>query len=614
MASRYVLAFLILVALIAPLLAGCSSGPEFPEGITGVVFEDTNGNGLRDDGEPGIPDVVVSNGTLARLTGNDGQYALPAEGDFVFITTPGDHAPTGSWYRPVAGDEFDFGLQTAPEKDSSEFTFAQITDIHLDADHLSDFNELIAELNQLSPDFVVATGDLIVEGNSAAVAQAGEWFNMYRDAVAQLDVPLFNAVGNHDVVGIKRDDIAETDPGYGKDIFTGLFGPTYYSFDWGEYHCVVLDPNDMADGQQVYQISPAQMQWLEEDLKLRKDSPLLVFYHEPTPAWRNRDAVLEVLDGHQTSMFCGHLHQDTLVAAIPEESSMSLTEQITGAVSGDWWHGPNPDGRPAGYRLVSVNGDEVDSLYKGTGEDRVIDLDLRHAAYRNWPVVSGELQLSARIYSENGSVSAASYRIDGGASIAMDIRAAEPWTAVTATWDAASVTQDAYHTVTIAATDGAGDFSRDIEVRVSADARVPIADLYARFEAHQGYYVTLEGTAPIAAIGPSTTLGIPEGLGAFKLGDGQGDANAIWIIAGECFSPPLPTQSRIQGESLRVMAVPLRLTWDFLTSSTEYQQSYSMVQQIISMLTPGMLEKDGSGNIVAVRGLRLLSAGDITEL
>jgi hypothetical protein len=613
MASRYVLAFLILAALIAPLLAGCSSGPESAEGITGVVFEDTNDNGLRDDGEPGIRDVIVSNGASARLSGKDGHYTLPAEGDFVFITIPGDYKPTGSWYRRIAGDQFDFGLQTAPEKDSPEFTFAQITDIHLSADHLAAFSDLIAELKELSPDFVVATGDLIVEGNSATVAQAEEWFDLYRDGIAGLDMPVFNAVGNHDVVGIKRDDVAETDPGYGKGIFADLFGPTYYSFDWGEYHCVVLDPNDMVDGEQVCQISPVQLQWLEEDLKLRKDRPLLLFYHQPTPTWRNRDALVDVLERRQVNMFCGHLHQDTTLAGDPLGSSTALTEQITGAVCGEWWHGDNPCGRPGGYRLVSVNGDEVDSLYKGMGEDRVVDLDLRHAAYQHWPVVNGQLQLTARIYSEHGPISGVSYRIDGGASVDMAIEAGEPWSVATSTWDTASAGLD-YHTVTITATDEVGSFSRDIEVKVSADERVPIADLYAHFDAHQGHYVTLEGTVPFAAIGPSTTLGIPEGLGGFKLIDGVGDVNAIFVIAGECFSPPLSEHKYIQGNSVRVMAVPLRLSWDFLTSSTEYQQSYSMVQQIIAMLPASMLEKDASGDTVAVRGLRLLSAGDITEL
>jgi hypothetical protein len=610
MVPRYLVALLLLLALLVPSIAGCDSTSEtqFPDGIVGAVFEDSN------DGEQGVRDVIVSNGTLARLTNKDGQYNLPADGDFVFITIPRDYTSTESWYGRIADGESDFALQRTPEKDSAQFTFAQITDIHLDADHLSAFNELITELNELSPDFVVATGDFIAEGNTATVAQAEEWFNLYGDAIAQLEMPLVNTVGNHDVVGIKREDVAETDPGYGKGIFTDLFGPTYYSFDWGGYHCIVLDPNDMADGEQVYRISEAQLQWLQEDLKLREDSPLLVFYHEPTPSWRNRDAALDTIMQHQAYMFCGHLHQDIVVAESLQGNSTTLTEQITGAVCGEWWYGSNPCGRPAGYRFVSVNGEEIDSLYKGTGIDRVIDLDLRDSAYQHWPVVTGQLQLTARIYSEHGSISGASYQIDGGASVAMEVEAGEPWNTATALWDTTSVTQD-YHTITIIGTDAAGALSRDIEVKVSADERVPIADLYSHFAAHQGYYVTLEGTVPFAAIGPSTVLGIPEGMGGFKLSDGPGDANAIVIIAGECFSPPLPTQSKVQGESLRVMAVPLRLTWDFLTSSTEYQQSYSMVQQIISMMPAYMLEKDVSGkNIVAVRGMRLLSAGDLTEL
>ncbi len=616
MVPRYLVALLLLLALLVPTITGCDGASEikFPDGIVGAVFEDSNGNGIRDDGEQGVRDIIVSNGTLACLTNKDGQYNLPADGDFVFITIPRDYTSTESWYGRIADGGFDFALQRTPEKDSAQFTFAQITDIHLDADHLSAFNELITELNELSPDFVVATGDFIAEGNTATVAQAEEWFNLYGDAIAQLEMPLFNTVGNHDVVGIKREDVAETDPGYGKGIFTDLFGPTYYSFDWGGYHCVVLDPNDMADGEQVYQISEAQLQWLQEDLKLREDSPLLVFYHEPTPSWRNRDAALDTIMQHQAYMFCGHLHQDIVVAESLQGNSTTLTEQITGAVCGEWWYGSNPDGKPSGYRLVSVDSDEVDSLYKGAGIDHAIDLDLRDSAYQHWPVVNGQLQMTARIFSEHGSISAASYQIDGGASVAMEVEAGEPWNTATALWDTTSVTQD-YHTITIAATDAVGAFSRDVEVKVSADERVPIADFYSHFATYQGYYVALEGTVPFAAIGPSTTLGIPEGLGAFKLKDGEGDANAIVIIAGECFSPSLSEHKYIQGNSIRVAAVPLRLTWDFLTSSTEYQQSYSMVQQIISMLPADMLEKDASGkDIVAVRGLRLLSAGDLTEL
>ena len=44
---------LLLALAAAPALAGT---------VTGVVFEDGNGNGVRDGGEPGIAGVKLSNG------------------------------------------------------------------------------------------------------------------------------------------------------------------------------------------------------------------------------------------------------------------------------------------------------------------------------------------------------------------------------------------------------------------------------------------------------------------------------------------------------------------------------------------------------------------------
>ena len=122
-------------------------------------------------------------------------------------------------------------------------------------------------------------------------------------------MPVYQTLGNHDVVGIHRADAAVTDPGYGEGMFVSRFGPTYYSFDWGDYHCIVLDPNDMEGAKQVYRIPAAQMQWLADDLSYREQSPLLVFYHEPTTSWTNRAAVLDLLQGRSATLFCGHLHQ-----------------------------------------------------------------------------------------------------------------------------------------------------------------------------------------------------------------------------------------------------------------------------------------------------------------
>ena len=46
----------------------------------GFVFEDLDGDGRRDSGEPGIAGVPVSNGLDVVLTGADGAYRLAAGG------------------------------------------------------------------------------------------------------------------------------------------------------------------------------------------------------------------------------------------------------------------------------------------------------------------------------------------------------------------------------------------------------------------------------------------------------------------------------------------------------------------------------------------------------
>ena len=90
------------------------TGPEFPRGLFGIVFEDANANGARDAGEPGLPDVLVSNGTSCRPTDNDGVYNLPADNSLVFVTTPGSYASTGPWYSSPSSDNIDFGLRPVP--------------------------------------------------------------------------------------------------------------------------------------------------------------------------------------------------------------------------------------------------------------------------------------------------------------------------------------------------------------------------------------------------------------------------------------------------------------------------------------------------------------------
>ena len=205
--------------------------------------------------ETGIANIVVSNGVTSTKTGADGKYTLPEEGDFVFVTVPNTHAASGPWYRSVSGTQFDFGLKSAPEKSGDNFTFIHMTDIHLDASNLVTFNKAVAEFKTISPAFVVSTGDLVNTGDrhlrrqTISEAQATEWFGAYKTAISGLTMPVYNAMGNHDAANLACETAAGATAGCSKNAYRNNFGPTYYSFDWGQYHCVVLDPNRSQRGQ-----------------------------------------------------------------------------------------------------------------------------------------------------------------------------------------------------------------------------------------------------------------------------------------------------------------------------------------------------------------------------
>ena len=63
---------------------------------TGVVFADINKNGNRDEGEPGLPHIRVSNQKEIVFMDEDGRWELPASDDAIFFVIK----PSG-WTSPL---------------------------------------------------------------------------------------------------------------------------------------------------------------------------------------------------------------------------------------------------------------------------------------------------------------------------------------------------------------------------------------------------------------------------------------------------------------------------------------------------------------------------------
>ena len=196
-----------------------------------------------------------------------------------------------------------------------------------------------------------------------------------------LGLKVHHTLGNHDILGIyPASGVGPADPLYGKKMFAARFGPTFYTFDHKGVHFIVLDSVGITpDHHYEARIDQDQLDWLAADLAaLRPGTPIVVSTHiplvsawqdyrphdpkfPPYPGFVNGPAVLKLLDGHNVlAVLQGHTHINETVTwrGIPFITS--------GAVSGNWWHGPRW-GVPEGFTVVSIAAGKLTTHYEPTG-------------------------------------------------------------------------------------------------------------------------------------------------------------------------------------------------------------------------------------------------------
>jgi hypothetical protein len=259
----------------------------------------------------------------------------------------------------------------------------------------------IEELADTKAAFVLAMGDNIGDDLSL--------YPRYLDVMKGVGVPVYLVPGNHDL------NFDALDDEHSFDTFKREFGPTYYSFNYGKVHFVVLDsviyPSLQFPESYHGEISADQMEWLENDLAFVPKNHLVVLnMHIPVVSWvdsastkhqvANRQDLYDLLKGRNVVTLGGHTH--TIEHFLPGEElpgwgqPTPIDQIIVGAACGSWWTGDLDEdgvpmayqrcGAPRGFMAFDFNNTSYVDRFKATGmaKEKQMGLSFLTDSFNTW--------------------------------------------------------------------------------------------------------------------------------------------------------------------------------------------------------------------------------------
>ena len=377
--------------------------------------EGMNVKGVVFCGSLPVAGVVVSDGEVVTTTDDTGCYYLASKKHhgYVFMSVPSGYEPQSEnsvpliWGPVTPGEEaceqVDFELVEAPGQD--DFDLLVLADIHL-ANRLGDIaqykNLMLPEVknyvaNASKKVYILNMGDMTFDlyWNSNKY-NMGDYVNTLKDSA--IPALIYHVPGNHDNDEYAKDDYTAEQP------YKDNLGPTYYSFNIGKAHFIMLDNtvylNAGADaatrtpGDHSYNSAFTEMElaWLKADLATVKDksAPLVigthcqVFYYNsslditPSMAYGHSTVLDQLLtEFTDVHIISGHTHNNTTMKV-----REGLMEHNTGGSCATWWwtgYYSNghicKDGAPGGMGVYEFRDTDLEWYYKGYGEAR--DFQLR---------------------------------------------------------------------------------------------------------------------------------------------------------------------------------------------------------------------------------------------
>ena len=355
-------------------------------------------------GNTKLAGVVISDGLLCVQTDENGYYEIDSDlsrTKFITASIPSGYtAPTDAnglpiFYHKVTDEErkkdmvqhtFEFnpiknnperytlivGADPQPRASTAGYDNIAFHSLEMCDDFYLDMKEKASTITDRNV-YGLMLGDLVHENMSL--------FSNYVAGLKTLGFPMFNIIGNHD------NDYTASNDTDGRRKYEEWLGPTYYSFNIGKQHYVVLDnlimkkrtsDNSLRDYDQG--LTDEVWTWLRNDLAyVDTSTTLMVAAHSPMFMGDNMSERSKYPQGYRSDYanllskyakvhaWAGHSHT-TFNYVYPESSNLKNLEVHTVARStGELWTNEYiANGTPRGYTVVEVDGDNISWYFKPT--------------------------------------------------------------------------------------------------------------------------------------------------------------------------------------------------------------------------------------------------------